>query len=220
MVEEDILRHELLRSTKRLDELGLNRGTSGNCSVREAGLGKSFLITPSAVPVGELSAEDMIEMGLDGEMVGLSSGRPSSEWRIHRDIYVARSEVLAVVHTHSPFATALSCLRKDLPAFHYMIAVAGGDSIRCAPYSLFGTEDLSRGVLNAMYSRRACLLANHGMVAVGASLTSAISLAVEVEALCEQYMLALSAGGPVLLSEHDMSEVFEQFVGYRNSMDN
>jgi L-fuculose-phosphate aldolase len=101
-----------------------------------------------------------------------------------------------------------------------MIAVAGGDSIRCAPYSLFGTEDLSRGVLNAMYSRRACLLANHGMVTVGASLTSAISLAVEVEALCEQYMLALSAGGPVLLSEHDMSEVFEQFVGYRNSMDN
>ena len=218
-MEEGILRRELLKASKRLDELGLNRGTSGNCSVREAGQGKSFLITPSAVPVGELSPEDMFEMGLDGEMVGLS-GRPSSEWRIHRDIYVARSEVLAVVHTHSPFATALSCLRKDLPAFHYMIAVAGGDSIRCAPYSLFGTEDLSRGVLIALDSRRACLLANHGMVAVGASLSSAISLAVEVEALCEQYMLALSAGGPVLLSEHDMCEVFEQFVGYRNSREN
>lgn len=219
MVREGILRNELLRSSKRLDELGLNRGTSGNCSIREAGQKKFFLITPSAVPVDELCAEDMVEMGLDGGMDGLS-GKPSSEWRIHRDIYSARSDVLAVVHTHSPFATALSCMRKDLPAFHYMIAVAGGDSIRCAPYSLFGTEDLSRGVLIALDSRRACLLANHGMVAVGATLTSAISLAVEVEALCEQYMLALSAGGPVLLSKHEMSDVFEQFVGYRNSREN
>jgi len=213
------MRHELLLSSKRLDELRLNRGTSGNCSVRRAEQGESFLITPSAVPVGELSAEGMVEMGLNGEIVGLS-GIPSSEWRIHRDIYVARSEVHAVVHTHSPFATALSCLRKDLPAFHYMIAVAGGDTIRCAPYSLFGTEDLSRGVLIALDGRRACLLANHGMVAVGASLASAISLAVEVEALCEQYILALSAGSPVLLDKHDMSEVLEQFVGYRNSRQN
>ena len=139
---------------------------------------------------------------------------PSSEWRFHRDIYVARPELNAIVHAHSPFATTLACLARDIPAFHYMIAVAGGKDIRCAPYATFGTQELSDRALVALEGRQACLLANHGMIAVGSSLAKALALAVEVEALAEQYWRALQIGAPNLLSDAEMDIVLKKFQTY------
>ena len=151
-------------------------------------------------------------MFMAGEVIG--EGVPSSEWRFHRDILAVRPEVDAVIHTHSTYATALACLRQEIPSFHYMVAMAGGKDIRCAPYALFGSQALSDGALTALQDRRACLLANHGVIAVGADLARALSLAVEVESLAEQYMLALSAGTPVLLNDDEMSIVMERFKTY------
>jgi L-fuculose-phosphate aldolase len=139
---------------------------------------------------------------------------PSSEWRMHRDIYAARSEAGAVLHAHSTFATALSCLHTDIPAFHYMIAVAGGSSIRCADYALFGTQELSDNMLTALKQRRACLLGTHGMICFHDSLERALWLGVEVETLAKQYWHARQAGDPVILSERQMDAVMQQFKGY------
>lgn len=204
-----ILREHLLTITRKLSESGLNRGTSGNASVRD---GEGFLVTPSGMPAEAMTPHDMVQMDFAGNAHG--SRPPSSEWRFHRDILHARPEVGAVIHTHSIFATTLACLRRDIPPFHYMIAVAGGDSIRCAPYALFGTQALSDAALAALQDRKACLLANHGMIALGRDLDDALALTVEVEALCEQYWRALQAGGPALLTEQQMAEVMEQFKGY------
>jgi L-fuculose-phosphate aldolase len=172
----------------------------------------NWLVTPSGVPADELSAEAMVTMGFDGLVLG--AGKPSSEWRFHRDILLTRPEVGGIVHTHSRFATALACLHREIPAFHYMIAMAGGDSVRCAPYALFGTQDLSEHALKALSGRKACLLGNHGMIALGADLADALALAVEVESLCEQYWSALQLGEPKLLSAEQMTEVIEKFKGY------
>ncbi len=202
-------RDELLAVMQKLAQLGLNRGTSGNASVRIEG---GFLVTPSGMHVDDMIAADMVAMNFDGEAAG--ERRPSSEWHFHLDILRQRPEINAVVHTHSTFATTLACLRKGLPPFHYMIAVAGGDSIRCAPYALFGTEALSHAAVKALEGRRTCLLANHGMIALGSTLRQALDVAVEVESLCEQYLRALQVGEPVLLNSHEMAEVFEQFKGY------
>lgn len=209
-----LIRESLLETTRKLAELGLNRGTSGNVSVRD---GDGFLITPSGMDIEAMTPHDMVAMDFDGkpQQHGQASKlKPSSEWRFHRDILQARPEVSAVVHTHSMFATTLACLRRDIPPFHYMIAVAGGDSIRCAPYALFGSQALSDAALQALQGRRACLLANHGMIAVGENLKQALDVAVEVETLCEQYLRALQIAEPYLLSEQEMSEVFEQFKDY------
>lgn len=205
------LRQLLLVCAREMAQAGLNRGTSGNCSVRLAD-GAGFLVTPSGVPVPELSEERMVRMGFDGN--AQSPGKPSSEWRFHRDILVARSDMHAVVHVHSVYATTLACLRRDLPPFHYMIGAAGGNTVRCAGYALFGTQALSDAALQALRDRKACLLANHGMIAIGHDLEAAFALAVEVESLCEQYLHALQVGEPVLLSEQEMAEVIEQFKGY------
>jgi len=204
-------RDELLAVMQKLSQLGLNRGTSGNASVRVEG---GFLVTPSGMHVDDMIAGDMVTMNFEGEATG--ERRPSSEWHFHLDILRQRPEINAVVHTHATFATTLACLRKGLPPFHYMIAVAGGDSIRCAPYALFGTEALSHAAVKALEGRRACLLANHGMIALGSTLRQALDVAVEVESLCEQYLRALQVGEPVLLNSHEMAEVFEQFKGYGN----
>jgi L-fuculose-phosphate aldolase len=193
----------------RLSELGLNRGSSGNVSVR---LGDTWLVTPSGVAPQALSAQAMVALDFSGQVVG--TGKPSSEWRFHRDILVARPEVGGIVHTHSRFATVFACLHRGIPPFHYMIAMAGGDSIRCSPYALFGTQALSDHALNALTGRRACLLGNHGMIALGADLTDALALAIEVESLCEQYWSALQLGEPKLLSAEQMAEVIEKFKGY------
>jgi len=203
------LRARLAAASKATVSEGLNRGTSGNVSVR---LGEGFLITPSGLPSADLAPEQMVFMDMNGHCQ--ASLPPSSEWRIHRDLYQVRPEVGAVVHVHSPFAVALACLRRPIPAFNYMVAVAGGKDIRCAEYATFGTQALSDHILAAMAGRRACLMANHGQVAVGPDLARAVALAVEVETLCEQFWRASLLGTPVLLSDAEMDEVIEKFKGY------
>lgn len=204
-----ILREQLLATTRKLSELGLNRGTAGNVSVRD---GDGLLVTPSGMPVEAMTPHGMVQMDFDGKAHG--SRPPSSEWRFHRDILARRPEVGAVIHTHSMFATTLACLRREVPSFHYMIALTGGDSIRCAPYALFGTQALSDAALAALQDRKACLLANHGMIALGCDLDDALAVTVEVETLCEQYWRTLQAGGPALLTPQQMAEAIEQFKGY------
>lgn len=154
----------------------------------------------------------MVWMDFTGQSTG--SRQPSSEWRFHLDILNNKPEVNAVIHTHSMFATTLSTFRRDMPAFHYMIALAGGDSIRCAPYALFGSQQLSDHAIQALHDRKACLLSNHGMIAVGETLEKALSITVEVETLCEQYLRALQVGEPHILTEQEMLEVQEKFKGY------
>ena len=202
-------RREIIDTARRMNALGLNRGTSGNISARVDG---GLLITPSGIPYEECRPGDIVEMGMDGTS---DDGRqPSSEWRFHRDILAARPEVGAVVHAHSTFATTLACLGRGIPAFHYMIAVAGGRDIRCAPYATFGTQALSDAAVKALEGRRACLLANHGMIVVGQALKAALALAVEVEALAEQYWRVLQVGEPTLLDDAEMDVVVEKFKAY------
>jgi L-fuculose-phosphate aldolase len=189
--------------------LGLAQGTSGNLSLRTE---EGILITPSAVPYDALTP-DMIPLLLTSGNYGAYRGRyrPSSEWRFHLDILSARPELGAVVHHHAPYTTALSMARKEIPACHYMIARFGGAPVRCAPYALFGTAELSTHVLTALEGRIACLMANHGGLAVGKDIETALAAANELEALAQQYMLSLAAGGPVLLSEAEVQAALAQF---------
>lgn len=204
-------RQKLIRAYRKLITLGLNRGTSGNCSVRLEPTHK-FLITPSGVPLEKMTPVSIVQMGLDGIVDG--NGKPSSEWRFHCDILKHRPDAQAVVHTHSVAATALACLHQEIPAFHYMVAAAGGDSIRCAPYALFGTQELSDGALLALQDRKACLMANHGVIALGRDLHEAVQIAQEVENLAEQYLKALSVGKPHILSGAEMDAILEKFKNY------
>jgi L-fuculose-phosphate aldolase len=205
------LRTEIVEVARRMNACGLNQGTSGNLSAR---LGAGLLVTPSAMPYEAMAASDIVAMDLDGT-VHRAGQRPSSEWRIHADVLRARSGVGAIVHVHSPFATALSCLREGIPAFHYMVAVAGGDSIRCADYATFGTQALADHVLAALVDRQACLMANHGLIALGARPEDALALAIEVEALAAQYLRARQVGTPVLLDAEEMQRVLARFRDYR-----
>jgi L-fuculose-phosphate aldolase len=202
-------REQLLKIAQKLISTGLNKGTSGNCSVRCEG---GFLVTPSGMAVEDMSAASMVKMQFDSSFE--ADKIPSSEWRFHCDILSNRPEINAVIHTHSMFATTLACLHKDIPPFHYMIAVTGGDTIRCAPYALFGSQALSDNALTALIDRKACLLANHGMICLGKDLDDALAVTVEVENLCEQYWRALQIGEPHILSEAEMHDVFQQFKGY------
>jgi L-fuculose-phosphate aldolase len=206
------LRREIIATALAMNELRINRGKSGNVSARGGG---GLLVTPSGLAYEATQPADIVALTLEGEAHGHRP--PSSEWRFHRDIYAARPEVMGVVHAHPPFATALACLGRGIPAFHYMIAIAGGTDIRCAPYATFGTQELSDRALAALEERRACLLANHGMIAVGDSLAAALALAVEVEALAEQYWRALQIGEPNLLSEEEMRRVLDKFSAYGRS---
>lgn len=207
---EQNLRAALLHTSRRLVEQGLNRGSSGNASVR---CGENILITPSALPVSAMSERDMVMIDASGTVQ--QGGRPSSEWRFHCDILRVRPEIGAVLHAHSPFATTLACLRREVPAVHYHVAFAGGDSIRCAPYALFGEQELSELALDALHDRKACLLANHGMIALGRDLEDALAVAREVEFLCEIYWRTLSAGEPHILTSQQMHEVREKFTDYK-----
>jgi len=213
-MNERELRAALTVTARQSVSQGLNTGASGNVSVR---LGEGFLITPSGLANDMLEPDQMVLMDMEGQSSG--SLKPSSEWRIHRDIYRARPEVQSVVHAHSPHAVSLSCLRRGIPSFHYMVAAAGGKDIRCAAYATFGTQALSDAVLTALQGRHACLMANHGQVAVGASLDAALSLAVEVEELCAQYWRAKLIGEPVLLNDMEMEEVMERFKHYGQRRD-
>lgn len=200
---------QLLQAAQTMAQTGLNKGTSGNASIR---LEDGFLITPSGVPAEQLNTGSMVYMDWQG--VPEAGKKPSSEWRFHRDIFLARPEVQAVVHCHSMFATTMACMGRNVPPFHYMIAAVGGDEIRCAPYALFGTQALSDVAVTALQDRLACLLAHHGMIAIGKSLSQAMAIAVEVENLCEQYWRLLQLGEPQLLTTAQMREVHVQFKGY------
>lgn len=203
------LREALIATARRMNASGLNQGTSGNLSQR---VEDGFLLTPTGMDYDSLEPEDLVLMRLDGSHEGRRA--PSSEWRIHRDILAARPEVGAVLHAHSMFCTTLACLRRPIPSFHYMVTVAGGVDIRCAPYATFGTEELSRHAVAALEGRKACLLANHGMLALGRDLAGVFKLAVEVETLAAMYWRALQVGEPVLLDAAEMAVVLEKFKTY------
>lgn len=203
------LREAVVATARVLKGCGLAEGTSGNVSARSD---EGFVITPTGVPYEGLSARHIVEIALAGTVA--AGHRPSSEWRIHRDIYRCRHEIGAVIHTHSPNATALACCRLGIPPFHYMVARAGSTGIPCAPYATFGTQLLSDHVLGAIEGQRACLMANHGVIAVGADLQQALEVAREVEYLAKIYRLALQIGRPVLLSAEEMREVQRRFRTY------
>jgi L-fuculose-phosphate aldolase len=201
----------LIEAARALDALGFMPSKSGNLSVRTA---RGYLITPAALPYAETTEADLVEVGPAGEVLA-GHRRPSSEWRLHAAVYAARPEAGAVVHTHSPFATALSCARQGLPPFHYMIALGGGGDIRCSAYATFGTHALAEACIAALEGRKAALLANHGAVAFGTTLAGAKTLAIEVENLARQYLALRAAGlAPVLLDAAELAAVFEQFGGY------
>jgi len=208
-MNEATLREAVVATARRLNALGINQGTSGNVSARADA---RILITPTGVPYDAMTPEDIVSIGMDGAHD--ADLLPSSEWRIHRDILAARPEEGAVVHAHPPFATALAAHRRGIPPFHYMVAKAGGSRIECAAYATYGTQALSDNVLAALGGRRACLMANHGMVALGPDPAAALALAIEVETLAAQYLRALTLGEPALLSEDEMLRVLERFETY------
>ena len=214
--DERALREAVVATALAMNAAGINRGKAGNVSARwrDAGF-DGFLVTPTGVPYERTTPSLIVAMTLAGEAPG--DVLPSSEWRFHRDIYAARADAHAIVHTHAPFATTLACMHRGSPPFHYMVAVAGGKDIRCAPYATFGTQELSDHAVVALAGRRACLLANHGMIAIGTSLESALALAVEVETLAEMYWRALQIGEPVPLSDGEMDVVLEKFRTYGQS---
>lgn len=235
---EDHARRALIEVCLQFATLGLNQGKSGNASVRWCrSAEQGMLITPSGLPYERTQVDDVVWVPLGSSIVSVGAGSgdpqarplvpplrydgcraPSSEWRMHQDIYGARSEAGAVVHVHSPYATTLACLPAiqagGIPAFHYMIAIAGGHDIRCARYATFGTQALSDAAIEALANRRACLLANHGQIAFGADLPAALALALEVETLSRQYAQALQIGQPVLLDEAEMARVLAAFASY------
>jgi L-fuculose-phosphate aldolase len=193
-----------------MSQRGLSPGRSGNVSARWR---DGMLITPSGMPYDEIQPADVVFVSADGE-VAANARKPSSEWRFHLAAYAARPDVEAIVHTHSLHATVLACAHKPIPAFHYMVAAAGGADIPCVPYATFGTEELSRHVVDGLKARNACLMANHGAIAVAGNLRAALELAAEVEVLAEQYIKVLLLGEPKLLSAAEMAVVLERFRGY------
>jgi L-fuculose-phosphate aldolase len=203
---------QVLATARAMNASGINRGSAGNVSARCAPGDGAFLVTPTGMAYAACSADDMVRVGADGTPSGRR--KPSSEWRFHRDIYAARPEAGAVVHTHSPFATALACQEQGIPAFHYMVARFGGADVRCADYATFGTQELSDAIIQALAGRNACLMAHHGMVVFGRDCEQALALAVELETLCEQYWRVLQLGTPRLLAAEEMQRVLEKFAGY------
>lgn len=203
------LKKKIISVCRRMNEMGINQGTSGNVSARSD---NGFLITASGVSYDIMDVEHIVEMDLEGGYYG--KYLPSTEWRMHMDIFKARPEAGAIVHTHSIYATALAALRKDIPAFHYMIGVTGGASLRVSDYAEFGTQALSDTMLAALKDRTACLLANHGQIAFGPNLDKALWLAGEIETLCHQYWSACLAGKPVILSDAQMKTVLARFKTY------
>jgi L-fuculose-phosphate aldolase len=209
------LRREVIDTALRMNAAGINHGKSGNVSTRVVDTQSStegFLITPTGIDYEALQAEQIVFVGMDGVYAG--DVLPSSEWQFHRDIYAARPEIHSIVHTHSIFATTVASHHRDIPPFHYMIAIAGGRNIRCAPYATFGTAELSAAAVKALEGRMACLLAQHGAIACGANLKKALALAIEVEVLAKMYWHALQLGEPPHLSDDEMATVIEKFRTY------
>ncbi len=208
---EDELRAAIVRVAQAMDRVGFAPSKSGNVSARH---GEGFLVTPSGLPYAQTQPGDLVALDLDGRVLA-GERRPSSEWPFHAAIYRARPEARAIVHTHSPRATALACARRGLPAFHYMIALCGGPDVRCADYATFGTPALAENAVRGLDGRKAVLLANHGVIALGSSVDGAYAVAAEVENLAGQYLDLLAAGlEPVILDEAEMARVAERFAGY------
>lgn len=203
-------RNAIIVTAQAMQACGLSHGRSGNLSQRVA---DGFLITPTGMASEDLQADQIVFMDLQGNSPA-GQLKPSSEWYFHRDMYLERSEIAAIIHTHSTYATVLACHRKDIPPFHYMIAEIGGDSVRCAEYATFGTQQLSDNVVSAMQDRKACLMANHGMLAVGVNLQETLELAKQLEELAKQYVLASQLGEPVILSQQEMAIIVEKFKHY------
>lgn len=203
------LRKAVIAAARQLEPLGINRGTSGNVSARA---GDGLLVTPTGIPYDSMTPGQIVWMDPEGRHEG--DWLPSSEWRFHCDILRCRPDLNAVVHTHSVHATALACHGRGIPAFHYMVAAAGGPDIRCAPYATFGTAELSANALRALEDRRACLLANHGLIACGYTLNAALALAVEVETLAAMYLKALEIGEPAELDDAEMQRILGKFATY------
>ncbi len=203
------LRKQLIEFAIAMNASGINQGTSGNLSIRTR---EGMLITPSGKNYSSLNLDDIVAVDHSGIAEG--SCLPSSEWRIHRDIYQQRTDAQAIVHAHPSFCVTLACLKKSIPAFHYMVAVAGGRDIRCSAYATFGTQELSDHVMTALVGRKACLMANHGMICLERDLPCALALAIEIEQLAKAYYQGLVIGDPLLLDDEEMERVLERFANY------
>ena len=204
------LREDLVSTARRMSDLGLTPGMSGNVSVRTP---TGLLVTPSGMPYSDLVPDDAVELKHDGSMRA-GQRTPTSEWQLHRDILGARQDISAIVHTHSLFCTTISTLRREIPAIHYMVVLAGTDAIPCAEYATFGSAQLALNAVTALGGGNACLLANHGMVALGETLAKALRLAAEVETLASQYWHAAQIGTPHILDADELTRVRARFAGY------
>ena len=216
------LKKEVIKYAQKLNSTNLSPLRSGNVSIRATKDNvEGFLLTPSGKRYEDLVPEDIVFLALKEEYNNLklfnSSLNPSSEWRFHQDIYLKKIEAKAIVHAHSPHATAVSAHGKPIPAFHYMIALAGGDDIKCAEYATFGTTELSKNILKALEKRKACLMSNHGQVAFGTNLKQAFELAEEVENICHQYIIALKIGNPKILSWAEMNKILDKIKHYKKA---
>ena len=209
------IKAEVIKYSKKLNITNLSALRSGNISVRvkEKGV-DGFYITPSGREYGSLKPNDIVFVSLEG-VYDIKKGKPSSEWRFHQDIYVNKKEAKSIVHAHSTCATAVSTHQKSIPAFHYMVAVAGGEDIKCSKYATFGTKNLSINIIKALKNRSACLIANHGQVAFGENLKKTFELAQEIENICHQYINALRIGIPKILSKKEMKIVLGKFKNYK-----
>ena len=210
-------RNKIIEYSLKLNSTNLSPLRSGNISMRSKEAEKDgYLITPSGKKYESLKPEDIVFMGLnEEEKKNGSENKPSSEWRFHRDIYINKKNAEAIVHAHSPHATAVSSHGKSIPPFHYMIALAGGEDIKCAEYATFGTEELSKNIMKALENRSACLMSNHGQVAFGKNLDQAFELAQEIENICQQYIIALKIGEPKILSFEEMKKVLDKAKNYK-----
>ena len=208
-MDETTKRQSVIDACLEMNANGINQGTSGNISLRHE---NGLLVTPTSIPYGDLETKDIVFLKMDGTAEGPRP--PSSEWRFHRDIMAARPDVEAIVHAHPPYATTLAIMGKPIPAIHYMVAVAGGNDIPCAPYATFGTQELSEHAVMALRHRQACLLAHHGMIAVGKTLSRAMWMAVEVETLARQYLGCLQIGEPPILPDAEIQNVIDRIAGY------
>lgn len=213
---DDALRREMVATCRAMNASGINQGTAGNISIRNA---KGLLITPSSLPYDTMQPEDVVQLYFDGSYDG--ARRPSSEWRFHRDILAARPDVSCVFHCHSIYATTLAIHHKTIPSFHYMTGLFGGTTIRCARYATFGTQALSDAALEALEGRTACLLGQHGQIALGKTLAQGLANAIEVETLSRLYVQALTLGEPPILDDAEMERVIQQMqnMSYGNAPD-
>jgi len=204
-ISDKALREEMVTVCRRMNTTGINQGTAGNMSIRNE---RGLLITPTSLPYDMMTADDIVQMDFDGNYEG--ARRPSSEWRFHRDILQTRTDINCVLHCHSVYATTLAVHHKTIPSFHYMTGVAGGTTIRCARYATFGTQALSDAAIEALQDRLACLLGQHGQIALGKNASAALALAVEVETISRLYVQALTLGEPPILSDEEMARVLQQ----------